>query len=206
MCYRASDYGDIDERLKYELSGAEYKRAKALMDNDKGTAGAAALRYAIFPGGSDVSTVMGVLKTTPPAEAARSSRGVRQRPRLLPQTRVEGRRPRTRAGPALRVTRRTFTPSSLNMQWPTRAARGSRPSTRRFARTSRQRRRKRPRPGNVGWKTDRLEAEIKNRIADVEAEYNKGEAQKGKDPKSLRDDINKNFSGRERDLAVALRQ
>ena len=68
MCYRASDYGDIDERLKYELSGAEYKRAKALMDNDKGTAGAAALRYAIFPGGSDVSTVMGVLKTTPPAE------------------------------------------------------------------------------------------------------------------------------------------
>ena len=80
------------------------------------------------------------------------------------------------------------------MQWPTRAARGSRPSTRRFARTSRQRRRKRPRsPGNVGWKTDRLEAEIKNRIADVEAEYNKGEAQKGKDPKSLRDDINKNF-------------
>ncbi|MEH2522012.1 hypothetical protein V1279_007585 [Bradyrhizobium sp. AZCC 1610] len=199
MCYRHKGYGDLDARLDDELSGAEYKRAKGLIEGNQGLAGASAIRLAVFPGayGGDVDTVMQVLSTTPAKDLREGfkSAGYGDLDKYLELTLKGKDLERAKAF----VAGQTTTAYAITLE---KSVAGE--DRKGVEAVYAQIRADVERDAKADWKTEQVEAEVKKRGDEVERIYNERRVKEGKAERTYQDDLKESFSGASLDLALAL--
>ncbi len=228
-CYRQTYGLDLEKDSKGELSGAEYQRARALLEGDRNRADAAALHTAMKEAGwgtgagTDEAAIMEILRNKTPEEVEQISRLYREmyHQDLQAELREElddwatfTTHDADRADALLRSDTATADAIAINQQvlgfswanafnltYGTSFEAGARDEV--AAIYEQVRRDVTEVPGSADWSNEKFEAEITRRVQAITNAYG-GLSSYGHIGGSLEEDLATRFSGPNRDLVLSL--